>query len=79
MYYLKALPKWEAKEHLHLAMKILTRAKAENRPLTPEEYRQWLLHDTESYLAYPAYQATQNTRKSGKLFLELTAFSMNGD
>jgi hypothetical protein len=79
MYYLKTLPKWLAKEHLRLAMEILARAKAENRPMTAQEYRQWLLHDTESYRAYLAYEATQNSRKSGKFFIELTAFSKNGE
>jgi hypothetical protein len=79
MYCLKTLPKWEATEHLRLAMNIRARAKAENRPMTPQEYRQWLLHDTESYMAYVAYEATQNARKSDKLLLELTAFSKNGE
>jgi hypothetical protein len=77
MHYLKTLPKWLAKEHLRLAMEILARAKAESRPMTPQEYEQWLFHDTESVIAYLAYQATQNTRRSGKLFLELTALSKN--
>jgi hypothetical protein len=78
LYYLKTLPKWLAKEHLRLAMEILARAKAEKRPMTHQEYRQFLLHDTESYRAYLDYQETQNSRKSGKLLLELTALSKNG-
>jgi hypothetical protein len=78
LYHLKELPKWQAKEHLRVAMKVLARASAENRFMTPQEYRQWLFHDTESFKAYLAYEATQNSCKSGKLLLELTAFNKNG-
>jgi hypothetical protein len=78
LYHLKELPKWLAKEHLRLAMKALARAKAENRPMTHQEYRQWRIHDTESYLAYLAYEATQNSRKSGKLFFGANRLVKNG-